>query len=398
MKILTRYIVVELLKWFLLSLTALTLIILVFFIAREAIRRGLPPMGVIRLIPYFLPIALWFAVPGTLLLATTSVYGRLASWNEIVAIKAQGVSPRRILEPIWIMAFMASLVTVLLNDKAVSWGRSGVQHVLVESVEQIMYGRLATYRQYSAGRFAINVKGVEGRTLIRPTVSFKAHGTMPTITATAEEAELKKGMDKGEEVLKIVFHRGSVDFGTQGSIQFPDDTWEQVVPLQDASQTGDIGKKASCMPLRDIPAETVRQKALIERRETNMAAQAACQMVCGDLDALTSEEWKTRLRTLRYDRERLCQLRAEPHRRWSSGFSCLCFAFIGAPMAIRLRNRDVLTSFFLCFLPILIVYYPLLMFGVDGAKDGRLPPWSVWTGNVLLVFWGCYLLRKVIRY
>ena len=64
----------------------------------------------------------------------------------------------------------------------------------------------------------------------------------------------------------------------------------------------------------------------------------------------------------------------------------------------RLRNRDMLTSFFLCFLPILIVYYPLLVFGVDGAKDGRLPPWSVWTGNVLLLLWGFYLLRRVIRY
>jgi lipopolysaccharide export system permease protein len=397
MNILTRYIISELLKWFLLSLTVLTLIILIFFVAREAIRRGLPLLGVMRLIPYFLPIALGFAVPGTLLLATTSVYGRLASWNEIVAIKAQGISPRKLLEPIWALAFIASLVTVLLNDKAVSWGRNGVHHVLIESVEQIMYGRLSTHRQYSAGRLAINVKGVVGRKLIRPTVSFRQQGTLPTITFTADEAELKKDMDQGEEVLKIVFRHGSVDFGTEGSMQFSDEPFEWFIALQDASQTGDLENKASCLPLRLIPDETIRQKAAIDRRERNLAAQAACQMICGDLDGLTDEEWDSRVRSLRFDHERLYRLRAEPHRRWSAGFSCLCFAFVGAPMAILLRNRDLLTSFFLCFLPILIVWYPLLLFG-DGAKDGRLPPWSAWSGNVLLLLCGSYLLRKVIRY
>jgi lipopolysaccharide export system permease protein len=150
--------------------------------------------------------------------------------------------------------------------------------------------------------------------------------------------------------------------------------------------------------LREIPDEKVQQRALIAKRERNLAAQAACQMLCGDFDALTGEEWETHARKLHLARERLYRLRAEPHRRWSAGFSCLCFAFVGAPMAIRLRNRDMLTSFFLCFLPILIVYYPLLVFGVDGAKEGRLPPWSVWTGNVLLVVWGSYLLRRVMRY
>jgi len=88
----------------------------------------------------------------------------------------------------------------------------------------------------------------------------------------------------------------------------------------------------------------------------------------------------------------------EPHRRWSAGFSCLCFAWVGAPMAIRRRNRDFLTSFFLCFVPILIVYYPLLAYGVDGAKNGTVPAYTVWAGNLLLMLWGAWLLRRVIRY
>ena len=67
-------------------------------------------------------------------------------------------------------------------------------------------------------------------------------------------------------------------------------------------------------------------------------------------------------------------------------------------MAIRLRNAQPLTSFFLCFAPILFVYYPALVYTVDAAKGGRFPAFTVWAGNVILLVWGAYLLRKVRRY
>jgi lipopolysaccharide export system permease protein len=87
----------------------------------------------------------------------------------------------------------------------------------------------------------------------------------------------------------------------------------------------------------------------------------------------------------------------EPWRRWANGFSCLCFVLVGAPMAIRMRNADFLTSFFLCFLPILVVYYPVFMLGVSRVKAGVLPPPAVWMGNLLVTLWGLWLLRRVVR-
>ena len=82
----------------------------------------------------------------------------------------------------------------------------------------------------------------------------------------------------------------------------------------------------------------------------------------------------------------------------ANGFSCLCFVLIGAPMAIRLRHAEFLASFFACFLPILLVYYPLLMGAVGQAKDGAVPPPTVWLGNIVLALWGLWLMRRVIRY
>jgi lipopolysaccharide export system permease protein len=57
----------------------------------------------------------------------------------------------------------------------------------------------------------------------------------------------------------------------------------------------------------------------------------------------------------------------------------------------------MLTSFFLCFLPILLCYYPLLMFGVSKAKSGMFPSWGVWAGNVILALVGVQMMRRVYQ-
>lgn len=121
-------------------------------------------------------------------------------------------------------------------------------------------------------------------------------------------------------------------------------------------------------------------------------------MMTGDFDRLSDEEWQrtqNRIYGEKYLRQRLS---VEPYRRWSAGFSCLCFVMVGAPMAIWRQKGEFLASFFLCFLPILLVYYPLLMVSVDHAKAGDVPPIAVWLGNAVLALWGLAMMRKVIKH
>src|SRR3990172_1706696 len=123
MRILTRYVVFDLLQVFLLILTGLTLVIFIGLVGKEAVDKGLGLGPLLRMTPYLLPQAMQFAVPGTMLLATTYVYGRMSSYNEIVAIKSLGISPMAVIWPTLILATLVSFVAVVLNDVAVSWGR-----------------------------------------------------------------------------------------------------------------------------------------------------------------------------------------------------------------------------------------------------------------------------------
>jgi lipopolysaccharide export system permease protein len=394
MHALPRYVLVELIKVFVIVLTALAMMMIIVGVIQEGTRQNLPLAQLLSLIPYILPDALRYTLPVSLLLATTTVYARMAGFNEIVAIKALGISPMAVLWPTFILAFLLSLFTVYLNDVAVSWGRHGAQRVVSEAVEQIAYNMLRAQHAYSTSRFAIYVKRVEGRRLVSTRLSLEPSGKTPAIMITAEEAELRS--DPANNVLKIFLRNGTVRAEGKVSYEFPD-VDEREIPLRDPRDEAET-MLPSWMPLSAIPEQIARHEQMIRQQKQEMAVRASLDLVRGDFGQLQSPEWVYWNEAVNSMQSHLYRLLTEPHRRWSAGFSCLFFVWIGAPMAIRLRNGDLLTSFFLCFLPILIVYYPLLVYGIDGSKHGTIPPYSVWAGNFMLFLWGTWLLRKVMRY
>jgi len=393
MGIVTRYVLSELLKAFILSLGVLTLLFIVFGLVKEAREQGLEPQQVIQLIPFILPDALRFTVPATILLSACMVYGRMSSSNEITALKSLGISPMTVLWPVFVFSFVLSVATVWLNDLAVTWGREGVRRVVLESVEEIVYGMLRTQRTYSSKDVSIAVKRVEGRKLVNPTISMVSKKT--SMTLTAEYAELRS--DPKEGVLTIICTNGQLDVEGKGRIIFEGRTLERSIPLDQKKTAEEIGHP-SYMAMNAIPDTITALEKEIAVQYDELAAKAALSMMTGNFAELASPEWNTEDTEKIQKQQKVFRLQTEPHRRMSNGFSCFCFALVGAPLAIRLRNADLMTSFFLCFLPILLVYYPLLAFGVDFAKNGSLPPYSVWVGNIILIMAGLWMLRKVVRY
>ena len=395
MRTLTRYVTIELIKIFLVTLMVLTLLVVVVVIVREAINKGLGPIPVLRLIPYVLPNALRFAVPGTLLFSACTVYGRMSASNELVATKSLGISPMVVLWPVFILAFFTSLAAVWLNDLAVSWGRQGIRHVVIESIEDIIYGVLLTQRTYSTDHFSIHVQDVDGRTLIQPMITLAANEDAPAITMIAETAEIRGRPEQNELVIYLT--DSSVEVGSEISAVVPG-TIERVIPLSDPSHKNTLSSGPSHLPLRDIPQTIKQQRSMIQEQKRLMASEATYQLLLGDFTALTDEQWTWHKGQLKSQINRLQRLQLEPYRRWANGFSCLCFVAIGAPLAIRMRNSDLMTTFGTCFIPILVFYYPFLIVAVDRAKSGTLPPYCVWIGNVILLALSVWFLRRVIRY
>jgi lipopolysaccharide export system permease protein len=393
MRILTRYVVFDLLKVFFLILSGLTLTIFVGLVGKEAVDKGLGLWPLLRMTPYLIPQAMQFAVPGTMLLATTYVYGKLSSYNELIALKSLGISPMSLIWPTLAVAVLVSFGGVYVNNLAVSWGTQGVQRIFIESLEEAVYGHLQVHRNFTSGRLSIVVRGVEGRVLRQPTLVVDASGDRPALTIRAKEAEIWS--DSVERKLFVRFR----DYEVTGPFTVTDPgTYEQVVSLDELTGMSPETRSPSTYALGEIGGAVAAGEERLEQIEQSMTAQAGFALLTGRFGSLSTPAWKVHKHEMDAARQRLQRLHLEPWRRWANGFSCLGFVMVGVPVAIWARYSEFLATFFICFLPILICYYPMLIVSVSQAKGGEIPPATVWVGNIVLAIAGTLLIRHVNRH
>jgi lipopolysaccharide export system permease protein len=254
---------------------------------------------------------------------------------------------------------------------------------------------LRTQGSYANPRFSISVKDVQDRRLIRPIMNFQANNDAPAFTLTAREAELRSNL--ATNTMSLILTDCQIDMGYAYPSVIPGIT-EHEIPLRYASARELKEDSPTHLPLSRFQYEIPAQIQQIEHLEQALAAELGIALATGEFETLDESIWRARRKELADARGRLNKLRTEPYRRWASGFSCLCFVMVGAPLAIHWRRADMMSTFFACVLPILGVYFPLLMAGLDRAKAGALPPYTVWAGNLLCALVGLWLLRKVIRY
>ncbi len=381
MDTITRYALLEVLKALVVSLVLLTLLLTLGMGVREGLRNGLPPRLIVATMPYLLPEILGITVPVAMLFAVSNAVGRMAGSNEIVALKSLGISPMVIGWPILTFSLFVSVGTVEMYELSACWGRPNAERLVLESVEEIAYNKLRTDRAFRCSKFSIAVKRVSGRKLIGPAITIGGQDDHPTVTITAKEAEIIT--DRQSRSIIIRARNGQVDIAGQGRFSF-EDTQEQIIPIENPSRP----VHRDWLAMYEIPKFVAQLQHRAELLEEELEQRGG----------LSEEQRLRRRRELEQTRMKIRRLRTEPFRRWSNGFTCFCFALVGLPVAMRLRSDNPLTSFFLCFLPILAVYYPLLMFGDQATTTGMLPPVCFWTGNLLLIAVGTWMLRWVVRH
>jgi lipopolysaccharide export system permease protein len=352
--------------------------------AKEGISRGLPPTLVLRIMPYLLPEVLRFVIPGCLLFAVCSVYGQMSAANEVTALKSLGINPLRIVWPALVLAYALSMFTYWLYDLCAVWARPSLQRQVAQSVDEIVYGYLKSNRSFRSQGVSIVVRDIVADRLISPMVRIEAGKDSKAVVLMAEQARLRAEPTRG--VLHIECDRGHLEVPGKGSLSFPDG-FVQDVALRDFNAMDDDQLSPAALGLARIPSQVKK-----EREEIAKLLRAKQERPAQENAAKAQEA-----EMLRFRRERLNRLLAEPSRRLSNGLGCLCFSIVGVPVALLRRSADVMSIFFLCFVPILLLYYPLLMLGESLARQGTYPQYSVWLADLALLSAGILLLFRSTR-
>jgi lipopolysaccharide export system permease protein len=390
------------------ALTALTGLFLLAGLIQQASQMGLSPAQVVAIIPLFIPSSLPYTIPATTLFASCVVYGRLAHDNEVVAVKAAGVHLVTILKPALALGAVTTAVTGGLYYDVIPETQQMLQREVLKDPEEMLYNQLRRERRFGPPNFpyVIYVRDVQGRRLLDMVLKQRAKTKNKETGAEmlfgydtvfwTREARLRIDTAEGKlyiEPDRFVIYNNTTHGVTQRTgpleIELPENLtvaegrnrpmslpWESLGPrlaelrqeqAQWEAQWAEIRAKTSRLPEGD-------QKKLAQAQDQHFKAK---------LEAVT--------RSIR-------NVESEFYMRPALAAGCLVFALIGCPVGIWANRSDYLSTFVICFLPTVVVYYPLLLAGSNMGKDGKLPlGLGCWLANIVAGTIGLGLTWRLLR-
>jgi LPS export ABC transporter permease LptG len=395
MKILTRYILKEMIGPTLLGFGFYTFIILMrqlFALAGMIIQRSLPVATVGKLLLLSLPNIVVLTVPMSLLFGILIAVGRLSADSEIIALRALGISTRVIYKPVFIFSFAVFLLNLYLMNVVLPKGNTefvSLRAELATSGAQREIKPRLFYDEYE--NLVVYVNDVDPQ-------SGQWKGVF-VADNRAEEAQT------GNSPQAAIDSAHATDNSVSGPFNQKSAQQRVVVAI-----TGDVTtvqpSKQIWMNLRDAETHLYDPKKP-ERYDLNRNATQRILMsesVAGEpalsksLREMNLRELSEQVRRSRYkDRETYRMARIEIHKKFAIPFACIVFGILGLPLGITNR-RGGRSSGFSLSIAIILGYYLMINNFEKLAGAGKLgPAFAMWAPNVILLAIGIYLLGRANR-
>ena len=397
--ILQRYVMGEVLRAFSLALLTITAVFVLLTVMTKAASAGLGPYEILKLIPYMIPASLPYTVPVSLLFASTVVYGRLAGDNEVIAVKTAGLSAMVLIWPILFIALALSVTLSYLSATFIPESATAGKMVIYKNMEDFFYKKLKMEKYAEFPQWVIKVKDVEDRTMIGPT--FKQRSEKVERSALLPPVPEGEGDEQGAYKMVVQSKTARVEFDFPNEIvhvYFEDANIRQAgvepseanikkttldlpIPNKGSFGTQQVVEEMTVAEMNAKKAEYLENIAMARERQ---AVAAAWLIGSGRPGLVDWREVQSAFAKYDYWQSECKKFDTEIQMRQAMAWGSLFFVILGAPVGILFARRDFLSAFISCFMPIILVYYPLMLFAMNMGKEGILYPELVWTGNVVL--------------
>jgi lipopolysaccharide export system permease protein len=367
----------ELTKVFLLAFVGLTALLLLAGVVDQAIRNGLGPTQILAAIPLLVPGTVPYTLPTTTLFATCIIYGRAAADNEILAMRAAGVHIRHAILPALALGTLASAITFVLFLDLIPYTHFLLRSQVTGDVRELMFSMLKRESciRHPRLNYEIYVARVDGQKLKDAEFRKKDGKGGYEMIAVAKEAEFLVDLKnhKIHFLLKqcyILDGKGMVT----GFFQ------QHVLPFEIPEELAPQGKmRPSDMTWSELFTERAKTEDDREKLKNEIAAHITAlnlHEVPPPDEAKYPAHIHNRTEELKVQTLKLAGLDAEIYQRPAFALGCLCFVVVGCPVAIWFSKSDFLSAFITCFLPIVIIYYPLMLCGINLVRSGKVDPWT----------------------
>lgn len=161
------YILRELLKTFLLTLTALTALFSMGGGLFNLLKyEGVTAADVVRVMPLLIPVALTLTMPLAALFAATMTYGRMAADNEFLACRAAGINLHRLFLAVAILGVFVTLFTAVFASYVAPGLMRALDRFARTNLRDLAAGQLRSkgyvrIEPPSGEKFLVTAEGVE---------------------------------------------------------------------------------------------------------------------------------------------------------------------------------------------------------------------------------------------
>ncbi|MBI1884366.1 MAG: LptF/LptG family permease [Chlamydiae bacterium] len=323
--------------------------------------QGVPlkDMGLLFLLltPYFLSAC----IPLSLLTALLLVFGKLSQDNELLAIKASGVSLFQLCYPLWLIGLLLTGICFKLNNEIIPYSHYAARKLIV----QMGVENPAAYLE--PGNFVeifpnhiIYIREREKDTL-RKIVIYQTMAEGRVKTITAREGKISYDEKTGHISLEL----------KDGNIQEPTgNEFKDFFNLQFGSYV-----------LKLDTGKILKDPSNLDKKHKDM----------------TLSEIKEKMKEYKSKGVNVTPLMTEIQKKISVSFSCFVFTLIGIPLGIRAHRSEKTIGVALSLL-LVFFYYLFIIFGKAlDEKPQFHPELLMWLPNILLGIIGIGFFRKVAR-
>src|SRR3989442_7113986 len=210
MKLIDRFLSRELLVNVLFAIAVLSLVLVVGNIFRKLlpllVNHDVPMEYLITFIAYMLPFSLIFTIPWGLLTAILLVYGRLSADNELIALRANGVSISRISMPLAGIALVCTAICLWLNVQAEPAALAKLRSTIFDLTTRnpmALFGSDQVIDQFPGRKIYVGKK--EGNKLENITVFELDDSAMPMKVTFARTGKLEADL-ANKRILMHLYH------------------------------------------------------------------------------------------------------------------------------------------------------------------------------------------------
>jgi len=351
-KILDRYITKEVMSFVALAVAALTIMIIMqtlFELTDMLINKKVAWPYIVKLLAYRLPAFLVVTFPISLLASSELAIGRLSTDSEITAMRAGGISLRRIMIPFITAALAISILAFLINDYIVPEANHISQNIIREIVlkkgpPNIM--RNVFFRDAENRYFYINRLDEENMIMQDIMVYEMTQEKFPrTITA-------KSG--------KWVVDTWKLENGT----------------IYNYDEEGKITYEMSFTNMDIIVKEDLQKFFKNQRTAQEMSSKELRQQI----DILQQAGVDTK------------NFEVDLYLKYSIPFSGLIFVLLGVPLGLRVKRGSKATGIIISIVLVLL-YYIFLSTTRSMGRGGMLIPFlAAWLPNIVFGILGGFIM------